>query len=350
MTAQHFILKHPIIDQRALIKKLLRFSDEPYIYIDDIEAHDIITNHTNEFMDLLHEFYQSWASNQIKVDLPVKQVFYTKGLKGDFRVMPCVIESDKPIKSVKVIGTNEENRAVKDKICVGKSLLIDHYDNHIYALLDVCALSSFRTAAISVLCYKLFSPKVNTIGLIGLGRIGFYTAYILHQWLGLSSLSGFDADSRAAQNFQKLLKIYCPNLTFVTLNHTDIYEQSNAVFLSTDSEQPLLNAKNAQSLDFISSVGADANNLSELHYNLLSNKHQIVTDSMHSMLLGDMKQWKQQGKLSENDVVELKDVACGKKALHGKIVFITTGIAVQDALINDFVVKKFKAAHPMGND
>ncbi len=341
MSANHFVSNTCHTGQSALVKTLLRYGDEPLVYIDDLKAHEIIMTHTPEFMDLLSDFYESWGQEKLQVDLPIKQVFETSGLKGDFRVMPCVIEQHEVIKSVKVIGTNEENRTVKDKICVGKTLLMDQYDNHAYALLDVCALSSFRTAAISALCFKLCYPEAKSIGLIGLGRIGFYTAYILHNWLDVKALVGADTNPATIDSFKKLLSLYTPDLRFKTLPNHDVIHCSDTLFLTTTSQQPILNQDNASDCSFISSVGADAGNLSELDETLLQQERTVLVDTVDSMLLGDMKKWEQKELIEKKDVLELKDLFRIRQKPKIPFMFISTGIALQDALINHFVAQKY---------
>lgn len=135
------------------IKTLLRLHDEPCQYISEMQAHAVLMRHSGEFFERLEALYRDWGAGALTVDLPVKQVFNRAGVAGDFRVMPCTIDA-LALNAVKVIGTNEEQRHIRDKICVGKAMLIDPDDHHVFALFDVCALSSFRTAAIACLAYR----------------------------------------------------------------------------------------------------------------------------------------------------------------------------------------------------
>ena len=219
-------------------------------------------------------------------------------------------------------------------------LLIDWYDNYVYATIDACVLSSFRTAAISLLAYSLVYNKNDSIGLLGLGRIGFYAAIILHRWLGVNEIKCYDSNSIISEKFEKLIAFYAPNLSINILNSEDIISKSTSLFLATDSENSILNSKNSLHLKFVSSVGTDANNLSELDETLIDN-FEIITDSVHSMLLGDMKTWKEKGLLLEENVTELKDIMNSSISTEKNTLFISTGIAVQDALIGQFIVDKF---------
>jgi ornithine cyclodeaminase/alanine dehydrogenase-like protein (mu-crystallin family) len=55
-----------------------------------------------------------------------------------------------------------------------------------------------------------------------------------------------------------------------------------------------------------------------------------------------MKRWLQNGTLNSDDVTELKTVVRERDTSRGKVLFISTGIAVQDVLVNRFVYEKLK--------
>ncbi len=323
-----------------LLKHLLRLDDEPYIYVSDIDAHTILMNHTVSFMDHLFEFYERWGCSQEEVELPYKQVFSSRKSRGDFRVMPCSIE-DRDLKFVKIIGTNEEEKTIKDKISVGKALLIDQYDNYVYAILDVCAFSSFRTAAISVLAMRLAQTASDAIGIIGTGRIGFYTAYILHRWLGIRHVDVFEPNEGNYQKFLTLCNHYIPQLTVRRKERDQLLQEAEAVFAATTSEKAFMNSLNAGHLKFVSSVGADADNLSEIDVSLLET-HRLITDSIQSICLGDMKRWKDKMVISDR-ISELKEYV-SEPVSSDKVLFISTGIALQDALVSQFIYEKMVSA------
>jgi len=323
-----------------LIQDLLRLEDETHIHFNEIQIHDVLVENIPEFMEYLKTFYQEWNSSDSLVNLPKKQIFQTENINGDFRIMPCMINDNYNIKAVKVIGTNEENKVIKDKICVGKAFLIHPYDNYIYAMFDVCVLSSFRTAAISVLAFHLLqSSQASGIGIIGTGRIGFYTALILNKWLQMDHFHCNDVNPKNRENFLKLSEKYMPDVQIDFIEANEMEKTCDSVFLATDSTKAILNAQNAQKLKFISSVGADADNLSELDASLLEGRT-IVTDSYHSMMLGDLKVWEDQKIIDKNQILELSTLIDDKNIQMQNVLFISTGIATQDALISQFVYDK----------
>ena len=321
------------------VKNLLRFAEEPMLHISEIDCHGILMDHCAEFMENLSGFYKKWASDRAAVNLPVKQVFVSEDVAGDFRIMPCIIPSNQ-VKFVKIIGTNEEERVIKDKICVGKAMLIDHHDNYVYAIFDVCSLSSFRTAAISCLALKSSHVDPISVGVIGAGRIGFYTAFILYTWMGLRKFYVADKSDENLSRFNKLREIYIPEAIVEQTSVDNLCAHSSAVFLTTTSDLPLCNAKNCANVPFVSSVGADADNLSEIDESMLAS-HSIITDSLQSMYLGDMKKWQAAGLIRQSDVVELTDMIAGSATVKNNMLFISTGVAVQDAIVSKFIYDKF---------
>ena len=319
----------------AQIKTLLRLHDEPCLYITEIDAHRVLMRHSGAFMDRLTRFYLDWGSRPDDVELPVKQVFTTAGIAGDFRVMPCTIETH-ALKAVKVIGTNEEQRTIRDKICVGKAMLIDPYDNHVFALFDVCALSSFRTAAIACLAYRATGRRAQRVGLAGAGRIGFYTAHLLHSVFGLERLDVCDPDDSQYERLQALCAHELPALQLERRSLDALCTQSDALFLSTTSAASLCNKDNSGRAPFIASVGADADNLSEIDASLLDT-HRLITDSRQSLCLGDMHRWHAEGLIDPAQVTELSAFIHEPVQFAARYLFISTGVAVQDALVCQFI-------------
>jgi ornithine cyclodeaminase/alanine dehydrogenase-like protein (mu-crystallin family) len=320
----------------SLATTLLRLAPEPCIHFSEHQVHETLFTHAREFMDRLHTFYRDWQ-DETEIDLPVKQVFSQPQLAGDFRVMPCTIAKRK-LKMVKIIGTNEAQKTVIDKICVGKAALIDYYDNHIYALFDVCALSSFRTAAISCLAFQIGRKNHLPTGLIGSGRIGFYTAYLLHHWCHVDQLHVHDPCPENRQRFAQLCHHYLPNLAINQCSKDTLLDHCSALFLATTADTAICNRNNSGHLQFISSVGADADNLSEIDASLLTT-HQLVTDSVQSACLGDMSRWNNDGLLAQN-LTELRTLHNMPLLETQKILFISTGVAVQDALTCQFIYQK----------
>ena len=216
---------------------------------------------------------------------------------------------------------------------------MDPYDHHVFALFDVCALSSFRTAAIACAAYRASGQQATMIGLAGAGRIGFYTAYLLHTIFGVARLGVCDPDHSQYARLLALCDHYLPGLRLERLPLEVLCERSQALFLSTTSTVSLCDKGNSARLQFIASVGADADNLSEIDASLLES-HRLITDARQSICLGDMRRWQADGLIDENQLTELKTFVHEPPDATARLLFISTGVAVQDALVCQFVYHK----------
>jgi ornithine cyclodeaminase/alanine dehydrogenase-like protein (mu-crystallin family) len=326
---------------------LLRLPLEPCIYYPEMTVHREIMSGLCGFMDALERFYRGWARGEAAVTQPPKQVYWRPDVRGDWRVMPCAVERGWPgsggaasgIDAVKIIGTNEEERVVRDKISVGKALLLHPTDHHVEAIFDVAALSSFRTAAISVLAYKYGGHRRDDVaGIVGAGRIGYYTAAILRQWMGLSRLLVHDAADARMQAFTETVSA-CFGGAVHGAGLAELCRDSQAVFLATTSSQPVVDGHRARDARFISSVGADADNLSELAPDVLDGRV-LVSESRQNIAFGDLRRWHAAGLIGPEHIRTLDavvgDAAAGVPVDRG-VVFISTGTAVQDALVCRFL-------------
>jgi ornithine cyclodeaminase/alanine dehydrogenase-like protein (mu-crystallin family) len=227
--------------RRDPVAAVVRLPSEPCIYYPELIVHQTLMSGICAFMERLESFYRAWSEDAVTVRQPTKQIFQTAGIRGDWRVMPCAIAPRSPtagrdthgINAVKVIGTNEEQRMVQDKISVGKAMLMHPTDHFVEAIFDVAALSSFRTAAISVLAYKFCGHRRNHIAaIVGAGRIGFYTAVILQQWLGVTSLLINDKQRTRTEAFLQAIAAWFGRGAR-SADLADLRNDSQAIFLGS---------------------------------------------------------------------------------------------------------------------
>jgi ornithine cyclodeaminase/alanine dehydrogenase-like protein (mu-crystallin family) len=318
---------------------LLRLAEEPCRTFDELTVHRALCGNAPAFMDLLNRFYLAWGRDAVRVDQPTKQVFQHPWLRGDWRVMPCEIEGfaplgSWPIKGVKVIGTNEESRVVPDKICVGKALLLHPTDNFVQAMFDVCALSSFRTAALAVVACRHAYRRPDRVGIIGAGRIGYYTAMLLREWMGVGRVSVFDP---CADNLDRFAALIDGTMEVEPASVSSMQATCDALFLATTSGTPILRGAITPSVRFIAGVGADADNLSELDADVRTGRR-LISESKQNMAFGDMARWHAAGRLSDGDIIELRHLVANPPATMEPTLFVSTGTAVQDVLACRFIL------------
>ena len=329
------------------LARVLRLAVEPCVHYPEQIIHQALMNRVNEFMNVLEQFYFDWAGDHAAITQPPKQVFTRTGTRGDWRAMPCTIAPDRPltgkavgsIDAVKIIGTNEEECVVADKISVGKALLLHPTDHFVEAIFDVAALSSFRTAAISVLAFKYCGYRPDHVaGIIGAGRVGFYTAVILREWLNIERLLVCDVNDIRGRDFLDVMTAWYGTKVRVTAT-PDVRRESQALFLATTSRLPLIDGRLERHVPFIASVGADADNLSELAPEVLEGR-MLVSESRDNLAFGDLRRWHDSGLIRSEDLILLPTLmanAARSAGVPAPVVFISTGTAVQDALVCRFL-------------
>ncbi len=327
-------------------EKLLRLQVEPCEYFNDLQIHSILSEHRKEYFEKVGEWFKFWSLEPDKVDFPPKTILKTEGVKGDFRIMPCQIQFEgQNINSIKLVGTNEEEKIVKDKITVGKAFLFHPTDNFISAIFDACVLSSIRTGVCAVTAFKHLCVERRNVGILGCGRIGYYTAMFLSLLDGVDELICYDNNPKSIENFLELtneLDIKCKIVSSVN----ELIDQSSSVFISTYSRSPLVSKEDIEKggIKFISSVGADCNSYSELDPSVASLPGKIYIDVWHSLRCADLRSWLKEGLIIEDRMVELKEVISGKyiPSEAGCRLFISTGFAFTDAISLDFIYRKRK--------
>jgi ornithine cyclodeaminase/alanine dehydrogenase-like protein (mu-crystallin family) len=325
------------------LEKLLRLQKEPCIFVSDVEEHNLLMEHREDYFRHFDEGFRFWAAHPDRVMITPKQIYTSPGIKGDFRVMPCQIHSDAgSINTVKLVGTDEEERVVKDKISVGKAFIFHPTDNFIMGVFDACILSSVRTGACAAMGFKYLGGDAKRVGIIGCGRVGYYSAEFISLFPSVETFVCYDTNPMNLECFKELvsargLKCEYPK----TLD--EVKQSCDALILSTYSPVSLVSGADLKSgrIRFISSSGADADNLSEMDPTVPEVISKIYVDTEHSLKVADLKRWKTQGLIKVEDVIELKEIVGGRHTPDMKQIrlFVTTGFAFLDCLTMDYMYR-----------
>jgi len=156
-----------------------------------------------------------------------------------------------------------------------------------------------------------------------------------------------DPDAASVARFRRFLG----NAVAVDEGSLDaVCEASASLLLATTSPTPILDARRVAGAVFVASVGADADNLSELDPSVLPGRR-IVSESRQNIHLGDLRRWRDAGRLAESDIVELRELVGeggGIEEPGPGVVFISTGAALQDALVCDYLARGPEAGSGTG--
>jgi ornithine cyclodeaminase/alanine dehydrogenase-like protein (mu-crystallin family) len=173
---------------------VLRLSDEPSRYWSDHQIHAALTADPAGFIRFMTDGVRAVSDGSAQINMPPKQIFADEDIEGDFRIMPCVLRwGARHWKTVKVVGTNNAQRIVPDKITVGKALVLHPEENFVTDIIDACILSSARTGACAAIGAEALGAPRARVAIVGSGRVGFYSALYICAQGGVSRLAFHDA-------------------------------------------------------------------------------------------------------------------------------------------------------------
>jgi ornithine cyclodeaminase/alanine dehydrogenase-like protein (mu-crystallin family) len=314
----------------STIATLLRLAPEPCVYLDDLQVHRLLIDHLPDVVARLEAALRLVGSPPtLESPYGLKKVYRLGDTPGDFRIMAY---ADAATMSVKLIGTNEASTVVPDKISVGKLAVVHPVDHHIMALLDACVLSSLRTAlgiAVAFRASGLSAPR--RLGIVGGGRVGIYTA-LAFQRLGLADeVTLSDVSPQRLRDAAAVLAIeHGPTVMFAPAE--TILNRCDTVVLATTARTPILGGPdlNGRPIRFLASVGADADNLSELHPDVIC-RVRLVIGSPLCLGLGDLRRWAADDLLPAT-ACYLHDLVSGRSQVGGSgpICYVSTGFPLLD--------------------
>ena len=147
-------------DEHDLLWNVLRIHPEPCVYVDDKSVHAILAADPPDYIAWVERGLMDIAAGRRSLELPSKQVFPDGDRRGDFRVMPCVVRDERSaMKTVKLVGTNIDQRKVPDQITVGKAFCLDPDENFVSHIIDACLLSSARTGVCAAIAVKQLAAE-----------------------------------------------------------------------------------------------------------------------------------------------------------------------------------------------
>ena len=272
------------------------------------------------------------AVGAAQINMPPKQIFADEGIEGDFRIMPCVLRwGTRHWKTVKVVGTNNAQRIVPDKITVGKALALHPLENFVTDIFDACILSSARTGACAAIGAEALDAPRARVAIVGSGRVGFYSALYLCAQGGISRLAFHDAVAARAEHAVRALAAIYPHIAFeARCGEAD----ADLIIVATTSTRPLLHPSKT-SAGTVISLGADTDEQRELDP-AWQQQADLYVESLDSLRYGDLNHWG----ATPNEVTELSWlITAGKRAAHNRSVFISTGSALFDNLAIGYVLE-----------
>jgi len=324
-----------------LQKKVLRNSQEPYVYLDELQVHRLLTDNPLEYYRFMRDELADIAAGRAELELPPKQVFSDPGCSSDFRVMPCIVRRPGSTrKTVKLVGTNTLQQLVPDQITVGKAFVLHPEENFVSHIFEACLLSSARTGLCAALAVDLLSRGRKNIAVAGAGRVGYYAAFYAAQLGGVEEISIFDNDYDRALQTRALLTQQIPAVRFSAPREYQQSSGADVLVLATTSTEPI-SSPHGSNANLTISLGADTDYQRELD-STWAKVADIFVDTQDCTRFGDLNSWRKAGLIDTASLVDLfqllRDGASDDSARRR--VFVSTGSALFDNLTIGYLLSK----------
>ena len=318
------------------LQQVLKVNNEPLTCISDSQVHTLLSDNPITYLRFTLQRLSAIANGKAKMVLPPKQLLEDSQGQGDFRSMPCITEyQGETTKSVKVVGTNLRQIEIPKQITVGKALALHPQENYITHLFDACILSSARTGLCATIGQQLLCPDMQTLCIVGCGRVGYYSALYMLAASSVTELTLVDTNLEQAFALRHVLLQAYPDVQISVSDH--ICPTAQVISLATDSKSAILSPENTNA-ELVISLGADCDDQSEL--NEAWQDYDLFVDNKDSAHFGDLKRWQAAGKAQDNQLTDIFSLLRTEhKPSMRKRAYISTGSALFDNLTIAFILQ-----------
>jgi len=292
-----------------------------------------------------------------RVQTPAKPYVFYEKYNGDLRAMQSYLEG-LDISAVKVVSVYPENRVKHHLPTVMATLtVVDPRNGAPIAIMGGTWITDMGTGAAGGVAAKHLARKTpKVVGLIGAG------AQARTQLLAILSLYGKLDEvrvwSRTKETRETFIKEMKPSCADKVAQMVAVEQAENSVrgadilITTTSSTAPLVIDDWISPGMHINCIGADAPGRQEIDPAILKRAKIVVDDLEQASKSGEINVPLSQGKLKPEDIWgELGEIVAGMK--QGRTgdeeitVFVSTGLAIQDAVTANIAYKK-AMAHRMG--
>ena len=283
-----------------------------------------------------------------RAQMPAKLYLFYEKYGGDLRAMPSYLEA-LDISAVKIVNVHPDNRAKRGLPTVMATIiLIDPGSGFPMAIMGGTAITDFRTGAAGGVAAKyLANPDPKVIALVGAGaqaKTQLMALLALYRDFEVRAWSRSDSTREA---FLAEMGPLCEGRA--RLRGFDDLEKAvrgaDIIVTTTPSREPLVADEWVSNGAHINCIGADAPGKQELDPAILKRSKIIVDDWEQASHSGEINVPISKGLLGKGDVwAELGEVVAGLKpgreSKRELTVFVSTGLAVQDAVTAALVYRK----------
>jgi ornithine cyclodeaminase/alanine dehydrogenase-like protein (mu-crystallin family) len=297
-----------------------------------IRRADIISTMTPaDYLEAVERAFRASAAGKASAPPPL----HLPMVRGAFHAKGASISMERDYAAVKLNGNFPGNPAELGLPTIqGAIVLADGNDGSLLAVLDSIEVTLRRTAAASALAAQaLARPDSSTLLICGCGEQGRAHLEALSEVLSLKRVLLWDRDRRASQS---IADEWSGRMEIEVVDDLpDAVPMAQVIACCTSAREPYLDAGMVGRGTFVSAVGADNPDKSELTSGLMA-QAAIVTDSTAQCLaMGDLHHAIASGLTVESLVrAELAEVLTGatqgRRSPEEIIIFDSTGTGLQD--------------------
>ena len=240
--------------------------------------------------------------------------------------MPVHVNGDSPAQGMKWIGSSPNNFRRGLPRANALIILNDPVTNAPIAVMDGTTISSLRTMAMSQIAIDRFHPEPKTIGILGMGKLGMMHAQTLpEQYDSIESVLCYSSGNRELEGL--------PERSTQQQDLQALLDASDVIITSTAANEPYISHTQIQHPSLIVNLS-----LMDLDMSVFENTGTIVVDDWGQCSKAEkvFKQAVDQGRITQEDVIEISDVLFGERQddqFHGQVLVNPLGMAVEDIVV-----------------
>ncbi|MEM0010433.1 MAG: alanine dehydrogenase [Candidatus Bathyarchaeia archaeon] len=283
------------------------------------------------------------------IQMPPKTYLFFDRYNGDLRTMPSYIETI-DVAAVKIVNAHIENR---DKYglptVMATIILIDPKNGFPLAIMGGTSITNMRTGAAGGIAAKyLARNESKVIGFIGAGtQAKMQLTALIEVFKSFDEIRVWDINERNMRAFKEEMDAKYGNICQIkTVNvPEDAVRGADIIVTATPSRRPLVMDEWVSPGTHLNCIGADAPGKQEVDPRILKRSKIVVDDLEQAAHSGEINVPLRMGIISKADIwAELGEIIVGKKpGRTGRdeiTVFVSTGLAIQDAVTANLAYKK----------
>ncbi|MBS7624229.1 alanine dehydrogenase [Candidatus Bathyarchaeota archaeon] len=284
-----------------------------------------------------------------RVQMPPKIYLFFSRYNGDLRAMPSYLE-EMNISAVKVVNVHPDNRERYGlPTIMAVIILVDPRNGFPLAIMGGTTITNMRTGAAGGIAAKHLARRDSrVVGLVGAGVQARTQLMALLEVFG--SLDEVRVWSRSDETKMRFIDeasaIYGRMCRFVAASSVeDAVKGADIIVTTTPSRAPLVMNDWIKPGVHINCIGADAPGKEELDPAILKRAKIVVDDWEQASHSGEINVPLKMGLISRSDIwAEMGEIVAGIKP--GRVgdneitVFVSTGLAIQDAVTANLVYKR----------